>query len=119
MGSQSAKLGEAGWEYAVTGAVAAQRFEPVAPARQAKVYVVDSAQAASALNLKPADAGANVLLAEPYDNAVFERAAVRDGLRTVSPSQLAAYLLTGSGCEPSEGEELLGWMRRNEDEWRT
>ena len=42
-----------------------------------------------------------------------------DGLTIVAPSQAAADLLTGSGRMPSEGEELLDWMKDNERVWRT
>ncbi|MCP3934786.1 MAG: hypothetical protein GY708_05370 [Actinomycetia bacterium] len=45
-------------------------------------------------------------------------AAQRDGLRCVTPSQLAVDLLTGPGREPSQGEEMLAWMKDNEDVWR-
>jgi hypothetical protein len=38
---------------------------------------------------------------------------------TASPSQVAVDLLTGPGREPSEGEELLLWMKGNEAAWRT
>jgi hypothetical protein len=112
------KLGQARWQYAVTGSVAAQRFAPIAPSKQAVIYVSDVAQAAKRLGLREADAGANVLLAEPFDRVVFERTAVRDGLVTVAPTQLAVDLLTGPGREPSEGEELLKWMKVNQDAWR-
>jgi hypothetical protein len=37
----------------------------------------------------------------------------------VAPSQAVADLLTGPGRNPSEGEELLDWMRKNEGVWRT
>lgn len=112
------KLSEAKWQYALTGAAAAQRFAPIAPARQAALYVDDTERAADRLRLRPADAGANVVLAEPFDPVVFERATARDGVRVVAASQLAVDLLTGPGREPSEGNELLAWMRSNEDEWR-
>ncbi|TMK43369.1 MAG: hypothetical protein E6G66_15460 [Actinobacteria bacterium] len=105
--------------YAATGAFAAQRFAPTAPARQAAIYVEDSAAAAERLGLRPADAGANVILAEPFDPVVFDRSTVREELPVVAASQLAADLLTGPGREPSEGNELLAWMRGHEDAWRT
>jgi hypothetical protein len=92
------KLSTAKLSYAVTGASAAQRFAPVAPARQVAVYVDDIGGAAERLRLRPADAGANVVLAEPFDPV--------------------ADLLTGPGREPSEGAELLSWMRANEEAWR-
>ena len=112
------KLSEAEWQYALTGASAAQRFAPIAPARQAALYVEDAERAAERLHLRPADAGANVVLAEPFDPVVFERTTVRDSICVVAASQLAVDLLTGPGREPSEGNELLSWMRSNGDEWR-
>ena len=112
------KLAGSKWTYATTGAFAAQRYAPIAPARQAAIYVEDIARAAERLRLRPAEAGANVALVEPYDPVVFDRATVRDGLQIVAPTQLAVDLLTGSGREPSEGSELLAWMTKNEDAWR-
>jgi hypothetical protein len=145
--------------YAATGAFAAQLYAPIAPARQASIYVDSAAAVAEELKLRPAETGANVVLAEPFDPVVFERTgvgnepgadaesgygpALPDGsgagtgtygqgfgdgsgigtgrvseLRLVAPSQLAADLLTGPGREPSEGEELLSWMREYESAWR-
>lgn len=112
------KLSGAKWRYATTTSLAAQRFAPIAPTRTAVVYVDDALKAADRLKLRPADAGANVLLVEPFDEVVFERTLLRDELVTASPSQVAVDLLTGPGREPSEGEELLDWMKGNEDVWR-
>jgi hypothetical protein len=114
----ASKLADAKWTYAATGALAAQRFAPIAPARLAAIYVEDIVRAAERLRLRPADTGANVILAEPYDPVAFDRSTIRDGLRVVAASQLAADLLTGPGRDPSEGNELLEWMRKNEDVWR-
>jgi len=105
--------------YAATGAIAAQQFNPVAPARIAAVYVDDASEAADGLGLRETDAGANVVLLEPLDPVVFERATTRGGLRCVAASQLAADLLTGPEREPSQGEEMLEWMQENEIAWRT
>lgn len=118
LGALVAKLTTTSSTYAVTGALGAQRFAPVAPARQATVYVESSLDAAELLELREADAGANVVLAEPFDPVVFERSTVREGLRVVAAPQLAVDLLTGPGRDPSEGDELLSWMRANEDAWR-
>ena len=112
-------LPESGLRYAETGALAAQRFDPIAPARTAALYVDDAYGAASQLGLHEADAGANVVLLEPFDPVVFDRTVTRDGLTCVAPSQLAADLLTGPGREPPQGEELLRWMQDNEDAWRS
>jgi len=59
-----------------------------------------------------------VLIAEPFDPVVYERTTKRDGLTLAAPTQIVADLLTGSGRMPSEGEELLGWMKDNERVWR-
>ncbi|MEX2586828.1 MAG: hypothetical protein WD602_02395, partial [Actinomycetota bacterium] len=112
------QLAKGEWLYAVTGASAAQRFAPIAPARQIAVYVQDVGRSGEALRLRPADPGANVVLVEPFDPVVFERTTTRDRTTVVAASQLAADLLSGRGREPSEGIELLGWMRLNEDQWR-
>ncbi len=105
--------------YAATGAFAAQRFNPIAPARTATLYVDDVTRTVDLLGLRETEAGANVVLLEPFDPVVFERASIRDGLRCVAPSQLAVDLLTGPGREPSQGEEILEWMQENENAWRT
>ncbi len=112
-------LMKSGLLYAATGAFAAQRFDPIAPARIATLYVDDAFEAANRLGLREADAGANVVLLEPFDPVVFDRCAIRDGLRCVAPSQLAVDLLTGPGREPPQGAELLRWMQSNEDAWRS
>lgn len=118
LSAMEAKLSQAKWPYAITGASAAQRFAPIAPSRQVALYVEDIDQAAERLRIRAADAGANIVLAEPYDPVVFERTTTRDRLCVVAATQLAADLLTGPGREPSEGNELLSWMRANEAAWR-
>jgi hypothetical protein len=105
--------------YAMTGAFAAQRFSPVAPARLAAIYVNDVTGWSERLELRPAESGANAWLLEPYDDVVFDRTASREGVVCVSPTQLAVDLLTGPGRDPSEGEELLAWMKGSERAWRT
>ena len=118
LGAIVSKLSDTKWTYAATGALGAQRFAPIAPARQAAIYTDDIARAAARLRLRPTDTGANVVLAEPYDPVVFDRSTIRDGLRIVAASQVAVDLLTGPGRDPSEGIEFLDWMRRNENAWR-
>ena len=104
--------------YAITGSLAATGLAPIAPARLATLWVRDAMAAATALALRPADAGANVMLVETDDDDVFEAAAQRDGLWYASPSQAAVDLLTSPGRGPQEGEELIAWMQANEDRWR-
>lgn len=105
--------------YAVTGSLAASRIAPVAPPKLGVVYVEDAVAVAGELGLVPAEAGSNVLLVEPKGEFVFERTRVEDGLRYVAPSQAAVDLMTGSGRNPAEADEVIDWMRRNESEWRT
>ena len=69
--------------------------------------------------MRRAAPGVTVVLLEPFDPVVFDRTVERDGLRCVAASQLAVDLLTGPGREPSQGEQMLIWMEKNEDAWRT
>lgn len=117
--SVESRLVNASFRHAATGAFAAQRFDPIAPARTATLYVDDPAEAAGELNLREVDSGANVLLLEPFDPVVFVGTLERDGLTCAAPSQLAVDLLTGPGREAVQGEELLTWMGDNESAWRT
>lgn len=106
-------------QYAITGSIAAAQWAPYAPARAAMVYVNDAASAATEWGLRPADKGANVILAEPKYDVVFSGASTnREGAVIVAVEQAAVDLLTGPGRNPSEGEELISWMERNEGAWR-
>ena len=109
--------------YAVTGSIAGP---DIAPTRLAMIYVDDVDAAASALDLVPTDAGANVWLLEPYDDVVFERTRLipfRSGelqniVVAAALSQVAADLLTSPGRGPQEGEALIDKMKKTEHEWR-
>jgi hypothetical protein len=104
--------------YAVTGSLAASKLAPAAPARLAICYVEDAGALAKRLGLRAAEAGANVILAEPFDPVAFDRTWERDDVTFAAPSQVAADLLTSPGRGPAEAEELFKWMERNEDAWR-
>jgi hypothetical protein len=105
--------------YAVSGSQAAAEWAAYAPARLAMIYVADADQAAEAWGLRPADAGANVMLAEPAIDVVFERSLTnQEGVVVAAPTQVVVDLMTGPGRNPSEAEELLEWMKRNEQSWR-
>lgn len=104
--------------YAVTGSLVAVRVAPIAPTRSVTVYTIDPQSLAQTLQLKQAERGANVLLAEPFDSVVFARTTRLDGLLAVGYSQVAVDLLTGTGRQPAEGEHLLQWMATHEDSWR-
>ena len=59
-----------------------------------------------------------MVLAEAADDAVFEGLVQREGLWYAAPTQVAVDLLTSPGRGPQEGEELIDWMKANEDRWR-
>lgn len=107
-----------GLAYVVTGSVAAQFNAPFAPSRLLTAYVADPHEAAEALDLRPTDRGANVVLAANKDDFAFERARDLDGLRVAAASQVVVDLMTGPGRNPAEAEALLDWMEENEDAWR-
>lgn len=105
-------------DIAVTGSFAAVRLAPVAGPALLVAYTRDTERTATAFGLLPADRGANVVLLRPFDDVVWERTTVDDGISYVSPSQVAVDCLTGNGRMPSEAEALLTWMVENETEWR-
>jgi hypothetical protein len=90
------------------------------------LYVDDAAAAEEALELVPAEAGANVWLLQPFDEVVFERTETRPvasfpaaaAVVVAAPSQVAADLLTSPGRGPQEGEALIERMKGAEDDWR-
>jgi hypothetical protein len=104
--------------YAITGTLAAMRIVPIAPPRLAVLYVEDLERAASELDLRPAETGANVLLIEPVDGCAFSRTTKEDDLVFAATSQVAADLLTSPGRGPQEADELIDWMSRSEEAWR-
>ncbi|WP_174567692.1 hypothetical protein [Nocardia altamirensis] len=106
-------------DYAVTGSIAAAAWASYAPARSAMIYTPDPAGAAAAWNLRDTDTGANVLIAQPaYPVLLARTTEALDGLRIAAPTQVAVDLMTGPGRAPSEAEELLNWMGRDEQSWR-
>jgi hypothetical protein len=106
--------------YAVSGTLAAAEWAAYAPARLAMIYVGQPEKAAEPWGLRPTDAGANVMLAEPALDVVFERCLTnKEGVVVAAPTQVAVDLMTGPGRSPNEAEELLDWMRRNEQSWRS
>lgn len=114
----TSRLSKSTLRYAVTGTLAVSELAPVAAGRLAVVYADDVGKAVSALELRVAERGANVVLIEPEDEGVFEGSTVRNGLRVVAVSQAAADLLTSPGRGPAEAEALIAWMGDNEEVWR-
>jgi hypothetical protein len=113
------KLSNPNFRYAVTGSLGSASIAPVAPAPLAVIFVDDMEDAAERLALRQTEAGANVILAEPFDPVVYERGEERDGITYVAPSQNAADLLASPGRGPNEAEELMEWMTRKESAWRS
>ena len=119
LGSLLRKLRDSDLRYAATGSLGSASVAPVAPARLAVIFADDMEEAAERLDLRVAEAGANVILAEPFDPVVYERCREQEGISYVALSQNAADLLTSPGRGPNEAEELMDWMARNEDAWRS
>jgi hypothetical protein len=112
-------LADQSFRTAVTGSFAAVRLAPVAAPALLCVYADQLEQLAGALDLIPADQGANVALLRPYDPVVWDRTIEQDGLTFVAPSQVAVDCLTGNGRMPVEGDAVIEWMIANETVWRT
>jgi hypothetical protein len=106
-------------QYCFTGTVAAAEWAEYAPTRAAMVYTHDASATAETWGLRPAEAGANVLLGEPELRVPFVRTAKRaDELTLAAPAQVAVDLMSGPGRNPAEAEELLDWMQAHEKSWR-
>ncbi len=103
---------------AVTGSFAAVRLAPVAAPSLLTAYAEDAGAVRQALDLIPADEGANVALLTPFDPVVWTRTAEQDGVAYVAPSQATVDCLRGNGRMPAEGDALLEWMLADEERWR-
>jgi hypothetical protein len=93
------------------------RVAPVAPPRLLTLYADRPREVEQALDLRPADAGANVAVLTPFDDVVFERTSVKKGITIAALSQIAVDLMTSPGRGPNEAEALMQWMAENEDAW--
>lgn len=112
------KLRKAELRYAVTGSFAAARRAPVTAPRVVSMYVDDPEVFATAVGLRPADSGANVLVLVPDDDLVFEGVWEEDGIHYAALPQVAADLLSGPGRGPAEADALLEWMTKQPEVWR-
>jgi hypothetical protein len=104
--------------YAVTSGFAMPREAQVAPSSVLACYVEDVDGASMALDVRAADAGANVLLLSAFDDVVYERTLEISGVVAVAPTQCVVDLLTGPGRDPAQADALLRWMEDHEDVWR-
>jgi hypothetical protein len=105
--------------YAVSGSWAAAQFAPVAASRVLLCYTDEPSTIAPQLDVRPAEAGANIALATPFDSVVYERPSKKSGITVTAISQIAADLLTSPGRGPNEAEALIQWMREHENAWQT
>ncbi len=112
------RLRDEGFRYAVTGSFAANRLAPFAEPRQVSLYADDPLTAANSLGLLPAEAGANVLIARPFDAVAVERLEHTDGIAYARVTQVLLDLMTGPGRGPAEAEAILEWMKDNEERWK-
>jgi hypothetical protein len=107
---------------AVTGHYAARVVSPLASGGQLMLYTEAGPhtphQLAEELGLLTVDEGAEVLLLRRYDDVVFERCRVVDGVAHVAYSQLVLDGLGGPGRMPAEAEAVLTYMSEDEDSWR-
>lgn len=116
------KLADSDTRHAVTGPLATSTVAPSVPGRLAAVFVDDPEGVLRTCAFREVERGANVMLLEPYDEVVYERAwagALGSGEVTYAAlSQVAVDLLTGPGRSPVGADELLAWMQENERGWR-
>ncbi len=112
------RLRSANFRYAITGSLAANRVAPFAESRLVSLYADDPLAAASSLGLRPAETGANVLIARPFDPVAVERVERADGVAYAWVTQVLQDLMKGPARGPAEAEALLEWMKDNEDRWK-
>jgi hypothetical protein len=109
---------------ALTGSFAAERIVAVAPPSLLVLYMQGDATSLIQLaRLLPAEAGANVVIAQPYDQVAVEARwpeapPIPPRVQLVAASQIVLDCLTGVGRMPQEGEALLDWMGEDEAKWR-
>jgi len=118
LATELADLRENAGRFALTGSLAAAKWEPYAPAKNAMIYAERPDELVNLANFRRVDYGANVLIVPVNETAALERTQILDGVEIVAPSQAAVDLLTSPGRGPEEGRALLDWMERNEDAWR-
>lgn len=108
----------------LTGSFAAEQIIALAAPALLVLFSVQKSEALiNTAGLIPADAGANVVVATPYDPVVMERQfdfQTLPGARIpmAALSQVVLDCLTGNGRMPQEGQALMEWMAENEGRWR-
>ncbi|WP_235871080.1 hypothetical protein [Rhodococcus spongiicola] len=100
--------------YAITGIGATDYAAPAV----LELYADDVDAFASAMDLRPVDGGADVVVATPWSAVVFERMQYRNGLRCVAPAHAYADLAAGPFRHPDAAEYLLTTLTADEPAWR-
>ncbi|TAM55776.1 MAG: hypothetical protein EPN53_02535 [Acidobacteria bacterium] len=95
--------------YALTSFSGAARYAPFVRYQQATIYVgTDPESVAGKIGLKKVDSGANVRILEPYDEGVFYRSQLIDGIAVASAIQVFLDLQSAR----ARGEEASGFLLR-------
>lgn len=97
-----------GSRIALTGFSAAARYAPTVRSQRSMIYFQgNSAEVAETLELKPVPSGANLTLIQPYDEGVFYREELRDGIPLVCPVQAYVDVINQSGRGAEAAEAIL------------
>ncbi|WP_157930724.1 hypothetical protein [Glycomyces xiaoerkulensis] len=116
------QLAERRLPHVLTGSAALRRYLPegipaVTPLSLLAIYSEQTPALQRELRLRNTERGANVLLIEPFDQAVLQRTRDIDGHRYSAPSQTVVDLLTSPGRGPEEAEQLIEVLAQNDKEW--
>lgn len=104
-------------EYSVTGSFGSQVYQSYAPAMQLTMYAKNPQQIADDLGLIPSEEG-DIFIASSTLESIYSRRTVINKISYAAAPQVALDLLSGPGRNPSEGEALILWMKKNEEKWR-
>ncbi|MCE6994424.1 hypothetical protein LZG04_06325 [Saccharothrix sp. S26] len=115
-------LSQASTRIAVTGSAAVRAYlpdgvTPVSPLVSLSLYAEDPAGMIEQLRLRAVDRGANVVIMSPYDEVVYARSRVVDGVAFAPPAQVVADLLTGPGRSSEEAEQLMTALGAGDRGW--
>ncbi|PSL54221.1 transcriptional regulator with AbiEi antitoxin domain of type IV toxin-antitoxin system [Saccharothrix carnea] len=115
-------LSKADTRIAVTGSAAVRAYlpdgvTPVSPLVSLSLYAEDPIGLIEQLRLRAVDRGANVLVLRPYDEVVYTKATIVDGIAFAPPAQVVADLLTGPGRSSEEAEQLMAVLGAGDRGW--
>jgi hypothetical protein len=116
-------LSSVGTGVAVTGSAAARAYlpddvTPVSPLVSLSLYAGDPIGLMGQLGLRAVERGTNVLVMRPYDEVVYAKSRLVDGVSFAAPAQVVADLLTGPGRSSEEAEQLIAALGSDEQGWQ-